>query len=301
MFDSYSCRKGKGTLAGVKRVSRFIRACSENYTHDCYVLKLDIQGFFMSIRRDLLWDKLYELIGSNYCQSDKGKLLWLTKLVVMNDCTRDCTIRSDLRKWEGLPASKSLFHRQDTLCGLPIGNLTSQVFANFYMSTFDHFVKSQLKVCYYVRYVDDFLIVHQDKDYLKRLIVTVRDFLLKELGLTLHPHKITLQHFGKGVKFTGAYILPNRIYVERRTKTNFYQTIEKWNKQIRESQRKFTRQEMTHFKQAVNSSLEFMRHYSTYKLRKKMLYGMSAKFDHYVRPANGYTKLVSNYRYRIAR
>lgn len=100
IYDSYSCRKGRGTLFGVKRVSRFMRACSANYTQDCYFLKMDIKAFFMSIRRDILFDKLYELIGCNYHEPDRDLLLELVYQVVMNDCTEGCTIKSVRKKWD---------------------------------------------------------------------------------------------------------------------------------------------------------------------------------------------------------
>jgi hypothetical protein len=133
--------------------------------------------------------------------------------------------------------------------------------------------------------------VHPDKEYLKNLLHQIRTFLDKELGLTLHPKKITLQHYTKGVKFVGAYILPNRIYVDKRTKGNFYATIEKTNQRVRTDKTPLTSEEKDHLLASVNSYLGFMRHYKTYKLRKRMLYRMSAKWDRYMRPAKKYTKL----------
>jgi RNA-directed DNA polymerase len=106
-------------------------------------------------------------------------------------------------------------------CGLPIGNLTSQVFANFYMNAFDYFIKKELGIKYYGRYVDDFVVVHQDKEYFKSLLPVITDFLKSQLDLTLRPKKIFLQHYSKGVPFLGTVIKPNRIYIANRTKGNF--------------------------------------------------------------------------------
>ncbi|GHT49751.1 hypothetical protein FACS189440_15990 [Bacteroidia bacterium] len=290
IYDSYSCRKGKGTLFGVKRVSRFIRACSKNYTKDCYILKIDIQGFFMNVRRDLLCKMLHQLLVSNYHGSDKNLLLGLMEQIVMNDCVDGCYVKCPLEEWEGLPANKSLF-KNDFNRGLPIGNLTSQLFANYYLTFFDHFIKSTLGMKYYARYVDDCVFVHEDKEYLKNLLPQIRAFLDEELGLTLHPKKITLQHYTKGIKFVGAYILPNRIYVDKRTKGNFYAVIEKANQRVGTDKKPLTNEEKDHLLASVNSYLGFMRHYKTYKLRKRMLYRMSAKLEKYVRPAKQYTKL----------
>jgi RNA-directed DNA polymerase len=109
--------------------------------------------------------------------------------------------------------------------GLPIGNLTSQIFANFYISAFDHFMKKELGIRYYGRYVDDFIIIHPDKEYLKSLIPVISNYLNNELKLKLHPKKIYLQHYTKGVKFLGTVIKPNRIYIANRTKGNFINTV----------------------------------------------------------------------------
>ena len=154
IYDSYACRVGKGTHFGIKRADRFIRRCSANYTHDCYVLKLDIQGFFMHIDRKRLFDRLQQFIRQKYKGKDRQKVLEVTEKIVFNDPVRNCFKKSSPKKWKGLPPSKSLFHSSPN-CGLPIGNLTSQIFANFYMDGFDHFIKHDLGLKYYGRYVDD--------------------------------------------------------------------------------------------------------------------------------------------------
>ena len=164
--------------------------------------------------------------------------------------------------------NKSLFYSPPN-CGLPIGNLTSQVFANFYMHHFDAFVNKELGLNYYSRYVDDFIIVHPDKDYLKSLIPKLSAFLLSTLQRTLHPKKIYLQHYSKGVKFLGTVIKPNRIYIANRTKGNFYNAIEKQNKIARAH--KPNKQEIEHFLSSMNSYLGIMVHYKSYKLRKGMI------------------------------
>jgi hypothetical protein len=289
IYDSYSCRKGRGTLFGVKRVSRFMRACSDNYTRDCYFLKMDIKGFFMSIRRDILFDKLYELIGCNYHEPDRDLLLQLVHQVVMNDCTDDCTMKSPRRKWDNLPKDKSLFGRKHR--GIPIGNLTSQIFGNFYLSSLDHYIKSELGVRYYARYVDDFVLFHSDKAHLAVLRDKIRHFLREELDLEVHPKKIQLQHCKRGVRFVGSYILPHRVYIEQRTKANFYKVVRHWNYMARVRKHKFNADEIAHIMTSANSYLGYMRHYRTFRLRKKILHSMSARFDGYLRPANGYTKL----------
>jgi len=288
--DSYACRVGKGTHYGVKRTDKFIKACSENYTQDSYVLKLDILGFFMHINRKLLYTMLEKFIHKNYTQPDKALVLEITKKIIFNQPTQNCIIKGNKKDWEGLPKNKSLFHSPQD-CGLPIGNLTSQVFANFYMHQFDAFITKELELKYYGRYVDDFVIVHPDKDYLKSLIPQLSNFLLSTLQLTLHPKKIYLQHYSKGVKFLGTVIKPNRIYIANRTKGNFYNAIEKQNKIIQDH--KPTKEEKAAFLSSMNSYLGIMKHYKSYKLRKRMIFKrLSGYWFNHVYLSGGIAKFV---------
>jgi len=290
VYDSYACRVNKGTHLGVQRINRFIRKCSQNYTRDCYILKLDIQGFFMHINKNLLQQKLDLFIDAKYNVEDKSIVKKLCKTVIQNDPVAHCVIKGSKRNWHGLPNDKSLFYSPKD-CGLPIGNLTSQVFANFYMDEFDHFVKKDLGIKYYGRYVDDFILVHEDKEYLKCLIAQIRDFLKQKLHLTLHPKKIYLQSYKKGVKFLGTVIKPHRIYIGNRTKGNFYNTIEKHNKIVRAG--KPTKKEKEQFISCMNSYLGIMKHYKTYQLRKLILFKyLSGWWLNYVYLSGGLSKFV---------
>ncbi|MEI7736925.1 MAG: reverse transcriptase/maturase family protein [Ferruginibacter sp.] len=269
IFDSYACRTAKGTHFGIGRVNDCIRKCSKNYTKDCYILKLDIQGFFMHINKDLLFGWLKEFIYEKYEAADKELVLELCSKIIFNDPVKNSVIKGSKEDWKGLPYNKSLFH-SPTGCGLPIGNLSSQVFANFYMNRFDHYIKKELGIRYYGRYVDDFLIVHPDNEYLKLLVPELAKYLQGSLGLTLHPKKIYLQHYSKGVQFLGTIIKPNRIYIARRTKGNFYAAIQKQNEGVKNSRP--CKKAKSLFLSSMNSYLGIMIHYQTYKLRKRMLF-----------------------------
>ena len=162
ILDSYSCRTGKGTLFGINRLKRFIAQCSANYTKDCYVLQCDIRGFFMNIDRRLLADKLDRFLRARYEGDDLETVLYLTRLIALDNPVSRVHIKGFRSLWKGLPKDKSLFSmngmplpnetkpRQLDLfvcnreLGLPIGNLTSQLFANFYLNGFDHYCKSKL-------------------------------------------------------------------------------------------------------------------------------------------------------------
>ncbi|MDI6833837.1 MAG: reverse transcriptase, partial [Bacteroidales bacterium] len=137
-------------------------------------------------------------------------------------------------------------------------------------ANFDNYVKRNLGIRYYGRYVDDFILIHPDKEYLKYLIPHLSNYLLQNLHLVLHPKKIYLQHYSKGVRFLGAVIKPNRIYIANRTKVNFYTAIEKQNSIVKE--RKPSEEERNEFIKSMNSYLGIMKHYKTYKLRKGMLF-----------------------------
>ncbi len=290
--DSYSCRTGKGTHYGIKRINHFIRSCSRNYKQDCYILKLDIKGYFMGINKELLYNKVKQTLISKKekCNFDLPLILYLIEKTVFNDSTENCYVKGKRSNWEGLPKSKSLFHVSKN-CGLPIGNLTSQLFGNVYLNDLDHFVKKQLKIKYYGRYVDDFILIHPDKDYLKLCISHIRNYLKEQLYLELHPDKIYLQHFSKGVKYLGAVIKPHRIYIANRTKGNFYAAIEEQNIIVRDH--KPTKEEQKAFLSSMNSYLGILKHYKTYKIRRKMiLENLSAWWWNYVYLSNNIGKFV---------
>lgn len=292
--DSYACRVGKGTHYGVARVNQFIKECSENYTKDCYILKLDIQGFFMHIHRTILVNSLKKFVYSNYHQPDINLVIELLEKVIFNAASDNCFIKGKKKDWKGLPNNKSLFHSPKN-CGLPIGNLTSQVFANFYMHAFDSYVKNELGISYYGRYVDDFVLVHPNKEFLKSLLPKLSNFLSSNLQLTLHPNKIYLQHYSKGVKFLGTIIKPNRIYIANRTKGNFHHALKKYNEMIIACP--IADEQLNSFVSCVNSYLGILKHYKTYRLRKRMLRkNMGGRWYEHVSIADNHLKVVKRVR-----
>ncbi len=226
--DCYSCRRGKGTSYGINRLEHHIRSASENYTQDAYVLQLDISAYFMSINKQLLLDKAKDLMEHIGAKSDeKGVLLrqykkhqyilYLLERLIMYDCYEYATYKGDPKLKIKLPKHKSLRYAKDG-CGLPIGNLSSQLFSNLYLNDFDHYVKRELKVKHYGRYVDDFYLIDTDQSRLRALIPIIRAYLKKTALLTLHPNKIKLQEVKKGVNFLGVHIKPYRRYLTNNLK-----------------------------------------------------------------------------------
>jgi retron-type reverse transcriptase len=269
--DCYSCRVGKGTHYGIKRMNHFILSCSQNYTKDCYILKLDIKGYFMSINKNQLFKLVKEelLRQSLKIGFDLHLVLYLVKETIFNDPRENCIIKGKKTDWAGLPQTKSLFFAKAN-CGLPIGNLTSQLFGNIYLNKFDHWVKHNLKIKHYGRYVDDFVLIHENKDYLQSCIQQISNYLKETIALKLHPDKIYFQHYSKGLKYIGAVIKPHRIYIANRTKSNLHIAVNKQNLLARSHKPDIEEQQA--FQSSMNSYLGIMKHYKTYKLRKEMIF-----------------------------
>ncbi len=243
--DSYSCRKGKGTLYGQRRLMSHIRKVSKNYKEDVFVAKLDIQGYFMSLNHDLLFKRvkwgleqqffhpkqLGKIVGVDCCQDD---VIWLYHLminlwreIIYDLPMKKVRVRGRREDWRGLPPNKSLFNQPKTQ-GLVIGNLTSQLLSNIFLDQLDRFVTIELGYKHYGRYVDDFYIVvpMSQREQLLRDVKQIEDFLRDTLKLTLHPKKRYFQVARKGIPFIGAVIFPGYIVPSKRTRRKAYAAAE---------------------------------------------------------------------------
>ncbi len=282
IHDCYSCRTGKGTHFGVERLKHHILSCSQQYTRPAYVLQLDIRGYFMHIDRNILYRKamtLMDKIGSQ--RHPAGKLLrelpkhrLVTELlhkVIYHDPIRNCVYRGNPALSKGLPPSKSLLYSPD-MCGLPIGNLTSQLFSNLYLNDFDRWVKSDFHIRHYGRYVDDFYLIHTDAEYLKSLIAPMARRLSEVWGLELHPNKIKLQEVKKGVTFLGIHLKPYRRYLSHATRKRICKRVAKLNEEVAaqpgeiRKQRKYREYMLAH----ANSYLGILTGTASYGVRKRM-------------------------------
>jgi retron-type reverse transcriptase len=290
IYDSYSCRIGKGTHFGINRIHRFGRRCSQNGAVRAWVLKIDIRGYFMHINRDILFSKLASFIDRTYHRNDKKQIEELCRLIIFNDPTEDCIRHSPPDAWRNLPADKSLFSIHEKNCGLPIGNLTSQIFANFYLNEFDHFIKKQCGVTFYGRYVDDCVIVHHSKRFLIQLIKKLKFYLISNLGLILHPKKIYLQPCAQGVKFLGCFIKPSHIVIHHQTIKNFTHSVNIHNTLA--ADHKPDKKELSAFISSVNSYLGIMKHYRTYRKREAVLHKtISPLWYKHIELVSGYRKI----------
>lgn len=169
--DSFSCRQGKGTHAAGLRFDVMAQRVSKNYTKTCWVLKCDIRKFFASI--------------------DQGKLISILQQYITDEAFMSL-LTTIIYSFQLVPG-----------VGLPLGNLTSQLFVNVYMNEFDQFVKHKLKARHYIRYADDFVLLSDNREWLGEQILPIKEFLQDELGLLLHPNKVLLGTLASGVDWLG--------------------------------------------------------------------------------------------------
>lgn len=259
---TFNCRKGKGQLYGIGMLCQDIKDCSAEYTTDCYIMKLDLQGFFMSINKAMLARLIDDFVQLRYDGPDKEDLRFLCRTVVLHEPEKNCERHSPKHYWNHLPANKSLFTNGEGL-GVAIGNLFSQLFANFLLNVLDWFLIKDLDFAYVGRYVDDFYILDRDKAKLLAAVPQIRA-LLESYGLRLSPTKFYIQHYSKGVEFTGTIVKYDRKYTCNRTIRNFVMAVRRLNRA----------EDIEHVKKAVdsiNSYLGCLRHCNEYAMRRKIL------------------------------
>ena len=212
--DSFSCRDFKGTHKAAKKFLNFAQIVSKNNTQTCWVLKCDVRKFFASIDQEVLINILDEKI------SDK-RIVGLLKEIIGS-----------------FPA------------GLPLGNLTSQLFCNIYMNEFDQFVKHGLKIDHYIRYADDFVILSPNKEELESLIPMIADFLQESLKLELHPDKVFIKRISAGVDFLGWVHFTDHRVLRNTTKKRMMKKLNVKN---------------------ISSYVGLIKHGNSYKIRENLL------------------------------
>lgn len=223
IYDSYSCRDYKGTHKALDRFAYFARKVSRSNKRTCWVLKCDVRKFFASIDQNIL----IGVIKKHIPDQDITKLV--EKVVVS-------------------------FQSTGVGKGLPLGNLTSQLLVNVYMNDFDWYMKHGLKQKYYIRYADDFVIMHHDRGVLLEVLFKVNQFLSENLKLTLHPDKVSIETVSSGIDFLGWVHFPDHRVLRTTTKKRMFRRIE-------EREGKF---------ETVQSYLGMISHGNAKKLRKKV-------------------------------
>lgn len=199
--DSCACIPGRGTLYAAKRLEAKIRSSTQNWAKPVHYLKLDLANFFVSIDKQILAGQLEARISEPWWRALAMQVLW-------HDPREDFEVRSPRHLFNRVPQHKRLT-AQPARLGLPIGNLSSQFFANVYLDALDQFVKHQLRCRHYVRYVDDFVLLHESPQQLNAWLAEINAFL-PTLGAKLNPSKTILQPVERGVDFVGHVIKPWR-------------------------------------------------------------------------------------------
>lgn len=212
IYDSYACRKTKGAHRAVMRTQSFMRKVSKNGKVRAYYLQLDIKSFFVNIDKAILFSLIKK-------RTNNRDVLWLAEKIIFNDCTRSYILKDDSGLFKELPCDKSLFGK-DNKKGVPIGNLTSQFFANVYLNELDQFAKHTLRCRYYIRYADDFIFLDSSEEKLISWRGKIEEFLENRLGLGLNPKRIKLQPLSNGIDFLGYILRRDYILVRRRVVNN---------------------------------------------------------------------------------
>ena len=241
IHDSYSCRVEKGTHKAINRFRYFVRKVSKNNTKTCWVLKCDIKKFFANIDHSIL----KTILSKTVFDTD---ILWLLSQVINSFRVR--VVLTQIITQSNVTNSAIA---ENVTKGLPLGNLTSQLLVNIYMNEFDQFVKRELKVKYYIRYADDFVVLSPDKEYLENILVKMKEFLESKLKLQLHPDKIFIKTIVSGVDFLGWVNFSDHRVLRISTKRRML-------KKLKENPKEESRQ----------SYLGMLKHGNTFKLKSAL-------------------------------
>jgi RNA-directed DNA polymerase len=207
--DSCACIPGRGTLYAAKRFESKVRSITHNWRRPAFYLKCDLANFFVSIDKRILRDLLAARIHEPHWLS-------LADQILFHDPRRSVEHRGQIDRLSLIPPHKSLFN-QSADKGLPIGNLSSQFFANVYLDALDQFIKHRIGARHYIRYVDDFVLLHESPQWLNDAKAEIETLLSERLALRLNPKKTVLQPIERGIDFVGQVIKPWCRTTRRRT------------------------------------------------------------------------------------
>lgn len=223
IYDSYSSRKDKGTHRAVRRLRELAWQLSQNNTQRVWFLKWDIRKFFDSVDHDQLLERLESRISDQ-------PFLALNRAII----TSFATNRGK---------------------GIPLGNLTSQIYSNIYLNPLDQYMKRTLGVKVYIRYADDCIVTSRDLSYLEDLLPKVRQFLDSTLLLEIHPRKVLIRKWHQGIDFLGYVLFPHHTILRPKTKRRLL-------KKLKMKKQQFGACQITTetFKQTAQSYLGLLHH-----------------------------------------
>lgn len=275
--DSFACIPERGVLDGSNRLHAGMRSISKNWTRSAYYLQGDIRNFFVSIEKNVLFGLLQKKILEPW-------LLELTHQVLFHDPKAGCILKSAPEAFARVPRHKSLWHI-DYNRGLPIGNLTSQFFANVYLNELDQFSKQSLKAKYYYRYVDDFVILHESSERLNEMFLEISDFCMDVLKIQVHPFKKRIAPLYMGIDFIGYVHKPFYRGLRKRTARKMVSLVHQWKK----NPHALEDQALLKLRDSLNSYYGVCKWAMTYALRKKIGDDLNSFF---IWPDKYYRKLI---------
>ncbi len=309
---SFNCRKGYGTDKAVLHVAEGMRKVSDNYRKPAWVFRGDLVGFFMSIDKDLLWSLLEKFIkrwrkryaihaAKPFDARPDGEMYWdillrTTEAIVKHHPENDCIINASADLWQGLSPNKSLFTSET---GEPIGNLTTQLFANFLMSHFVTYVQWLYRHKNYTmaQFVDDFTIVCDDERFIIESIPKLEHFLKERLRLALHKDKRYMQPVAHGLLFVGTYIKPGRLYMSNRTRARFKERCEGFRRMM-EERGELSTLDCRRIEQVINSYLGFCKGRQTYRMRRSYIESIGERFWNHFEVRGHFQSIRTRRRYR---
>jgi retron-type reverse transcriptase len=286
VYDSYASRPGKGIHLAVQRLQRFTRKVTHNGSQSAWYVQLDIKNFFMRINKQIL----FALIRS---RCDNEDILWLAETLIFHDPTENYRLKSSKALLRQLPRQKSLFGTEKA-CGLPIGNLTSQFFANVYLNSLDQFIKHTLKCRFYMRYVDDLVLLHAHKAQLLEWQRQIERYLYAQLELTLNTGRTKLRPITNGIDFLGYIVRPKYVLCRNRVVNNLKAKLREFEQKLIHVQNgiktiRYDHEVIENLFASLNSYLGHFKHANSFTL-KQHLFETYRWLKHYFNDKDGKLK-----------
>ena len=283
---SWNCRKGCGTRRAVDALRRDILDVSDGYRREAWIGRFDIRSFFMSINIRILERLAVGFVEKYYTGSDKDLLVYLLAKTIRHRPQDNCVRQGDIRLWRRLPRHKSLFLAERHK-GMPIGNITSQLLANFYLSFLDGYITEECRQegARYERFVDDFAVVCRTKGDVLRLRDKASAFLKDRLDMEMHRDKVYIQEARKGVRFVGSVIKMERIYTGNRTVGGLVRRLmelDAWLEYLGESFTLKDAYRLAGFASSINSYFGFTAGHAAYALKRRLVNDYCPNFFTYL-------------------
>ena len=298
IYDTYSCRLGKGTHFGVQRYWHHLRSVTDNFHKEAYVLMIDLSGYFMSIDKSLLISETMRLITTHIDRKRSDGHYWnefidpefceyLLHCFLDRNPSVGCIKLGDPRNWIGLPDNKMLKNSPEGV-GIVIGDIISQVFSNVILNITDQWAKREKHLKHWGHYVDDHFCMHNSEAFLVELLPELREVFSERAHVTLHPNKWKITPANGANQFLGAYITPKFLLPRQRTVDCFVDKVQ--DMEYRLMFRNPSYQDLDRYRSVINSYCGLFRHLKSLEMRKKYL--SAPIFQKYFYFDDYYTKAV---------